>query len=293
MDYSNVTQATLRMPKPLSKGMQQSIMRDIDTPIVVPEINADLPIESVSPEDWIPNPKTAAALGSIALKNVWKQFFKGSPEEYNQVVQALRKSAPKQEAQLRPLNSWDDLLTTEAKTPRKAWQLGAYTQPVDFSGKALRVQASPDLDLGNSYTKQWLGTHFDLSGGAQIPDIISAQKRLAPVQLPEQYLHQGIIQPESKGLIVPDFYANMPGLNYWRQVTNADKPHTAKSLVEALRNKNIDWIAYQNQVEGHVPKTKPQYPAMEGNKLEPKYFGDLQLSNPGITVLNPKIFTPE
>jgi len=65
MDYATVMANALRAPRPASRAMQASVMsKPSEAP---PEINSDLPIESVSPEDWIPNPKTLMAAGAKGL----------------------------------------------------------------------------------------------------------------------------------------------------------------------------------------------------------------------------------
>jgi hypothetical protein len=59
MDYQSILAATLRRPKPQSSELQRSVMSQPSQPD--PEINPDLPLENVSPEDWVPNPKSLVA----------------------------------------------------------------------------------------------------------------------------------------------------------------------------------------------------------------------------------------
>lgn len=60
MNYADIMAAALRQPQPQTRGMQASVMSKPSQPD--PVINEDLPLESVSPEDWIPNPKSVAAM---------------------------------------------------------------------------------------------------------------------------------------------------------------------------------------------------------------------------------------
>jgi len=224
-----------------------------------------------------------AEAGGIPLKSAWAKFFKTNPDNYNAVVAALRKSAPKHEAELQPLNTWDELLSTDRKVPRNKSSLRDYTQTVAPPDVALRVQANPELDLGQSYTKGWLGTHFDTSGGAQIPDVVSNQKRLRPTDLPEQFLHAGIIDPKSRGVVASDFMANMPRLDVWRNVTGSNTAaRNAEELADALRQKDLNWISYPNTFEGHTPAKR--------HNIQTPYaaqFGEVALPNASTTLLTP------
>lgn len=85
MDYATMMRAALQAPRPASRAMQASVMnRPSEAP---PEINADLPLESVSPEDWIPNPKTLLAAGAKGLGAV------GSIAGQQELIKLLRKGA--------------------------------------------------------------------------------------------------------------------------------------------------------------------------------------------------------
>ena len=67
MDYATMMAAALRQPgRAKPNPLQGSVMAQPMSP--APELNADLPIEPVSPEDWIPNPKSVAAAMAAALK---------------------------------------------------------------------------------------------------------------------------------------------------------------------------------------------------------------------------------
>ena len=81
----------------------------------------------------------------------------------------------------------------------------------------------------------------------------------------------------------------MPGLEFWREITGAAKPHNADNLVEALRKKNIDWLAYPNMQEGAARKVNMPYP-QTSNDAPVKSFEELLVSNPSITILNPKAY---
>lgn len=119
MDYATMMRAALQAPRPASRAMQASVMNQPSE--APPEINADLPLESVSPEDWIPNPKTlltglakggagfAAITSKEALREAQKfaSLLKGkerealvhytnteSPWHAGEVNYALRKGLP-------------------------------------------------------------------------------------------------------------------------------------------------------------------------------------------------------
>lgn len=85
MDYQTLLAQSLRQPRPPSAAMRGSVMLKPEEPPV--QINPDLPLESVSPEDWLPNPKslvaalkglgTAGAVGSVASKDGLLKLFHG------------------------------------------------------------------------------------------------------------------------------------------------------------------------------------------------------------------------
>jgi hypothetical protein len=82
MDYQEVLTAALRRPKPLSRGMQSSVMtgsaeQSADPYIGLPT-QQEPGLEQVSPEDFIPNPKSLAAMAAKAAPMLAAGTIKGN-----------------------------------------------------------------------------------------------------------------------------------------------------------------------------------------------------------------------
>ena len=87
LNYQSILAQQLLRPRPVSRLLQNSVMvRPDEAP---PQINPDSPLENVSPEDWIPNPKSLI----MALKGIpilAAGMIKSKPNAWSEsVVRAL------------------------------------------------------------------------------------------------------------------------------------------------------------------------------------------------------------
>lgn len=249
----------------------------------------------------------------LAEEPSFRKFFTGIMEtgknKYNEAVNALRASSPKHEAELAQIDDWNKLLDTPLKTPRSS-RLSEYPDQqlleyiAQYSPNTLRrVQPAQNLELGNSVNPKWLGTHFDASGsGAQLLDIVGAQKRLHPTKLKEQYMVRGELDPASRGILISDYIANTPRATYWSKLLDESPERTSdpRKLVEMLRANNIDWLLYPNKHEGlklqDMLTPPPGLRSPSADDAKETLYGTLEqlrqhTQNPAISVLQPKAFS--
>lgn len=191
-----------------------------------------------------------------------------------------------------PIETWDEFLNERNMVPKDI-NLSDYADLVrakelSDKGYAFRTQRGPGLNIGNSTTPGWIGTHFDLAGGPQALDILSSAKR-TPAQLEDPTLVESVIDPKAKVLVVNDEIVNDPGHVYWAKLLGRDRIFTdERPLQDALRSSGIQGLIYNNIYEGHKNRSWPTELYIE-NKPVSLGAAAWQFGNPGISVLDPNI----
>ena len=181
MNYEQVISAALRKPgRAAPNPLRGSVMALPPEP--APEINADLPIEPVSPEDWVPSPKsiaTALAKGGAALAAItskealqearrYAALLKGkerdavvhytnttSPWHAGEVNYALRKGLPIPADAKEYINTLTDVLrkAPKADTPFEVHR--GMPREAAFTGKRDPgfMSVTTDPDVAQSYAE--------------------------------------------------------------------------------------------------------------------------------------------
>lgn len=161
MNYTDVVTATLRRPgRAKPNPLAGSVMNEPESP--PPALNADLPIEPVSPEDWVPSPKSVAALlakggaalGAITSKEALQEarryasLLKGkeraavehytnttSPWHAGEVNYALRKGLPIPDDAKEYINTLTEILRKAPKSDSTFEVYRGLPREAAFSGK--------------------------------------------------------------------------------------------------------------------------------------------------------------
>ena len=202
-----------------------------------------------------------------------------------------------------PIETWDEFLNERNMVPKDI-NLSDYADLVrakelSDSSLALRTQQGTGLNIGKSNTPSWVGTHFDLTGGPQVLDILSSVKR-TPTQLKDPNLVEAIIDQQAKVLPADDFMVNAPNnifWEYWLGAPTGASRRNAGRLVDMLREQGVQGLVYRNMHEGvNGPKVfdtgrSQLIPEKYARELQPLPLHEvvLQTSNPGISVLDPNI----
>lgn len=219
------------------------------------------------------------------LRALLKMLIGDSPKRLNE--DALRMGNP----DYVPIETWESFLTEKNMVP-KGLHLSSYVNPARLQEPsprlALRSQRGPSLNLGDSATPGWMGTHFDMAGGPQALDILAHAKR-KPTLLEDPHLVEAEIDPRARMLVVNDEIANDPGHAYWAKLLEQDKIfNDERVLQEALKKRGIQGLLYNNTYEGIKSKSWPYSRLHEGKPAD--LDGLLwQFGNPGVSVLDPNI----
>lgn len=202
-----------------------------------------------------------------------------------------------------PIETWDEFLNERNMVPNGVTLSNYANLPraKEFSdqGLALRTQKGTGLNIGNSATPSWLGTHFDLAGGPQALDILAANKR-TPTRLIDPTLVEAVIDQQARVLPVGDFMVNTPNHLFWESWLGAPTGATRRSagrLADMLREQGVQGLVYRNMHEGvngpNVFDTgrSQLIPQKYARELRPLPLHEVvsKTSNPGIAVLDPNI----
>lgn len=219
--------------------------------------------------------------------------------DVNKSMLGMQRKGTKKAADYRELSSWEDFLENEAMLPRGT-RLSSFAEAQNLPlGALLRVQGSPDHNIGNSFTKDWLGTHFDAADGTQVLDILAA-KRPKLAKLPPQWLIEAEINPAAKFLPVSDSVANSIKSPFWSALLDKDGPFTSnRELQEALMSSGVRGLVYPNFHEGKLRNVgmlgpdlglQETIPEKYAKEASPISISELlpQYSNPAVTLFDPR-----
>lgn len=232
-----------------------------------------------------------AAIGG--LRALIENLVGSSPRRLDADAEALLRRGAAEAKDYTPIETWDAFLNERNMVP-KGVNLSDYIDEANlYYAKvdpfmALRSQRGSGLDIGNTQTPGWMGTHFDLTGGPQALDVLSSAKR-TPTQLTEPSLVEARVDPRARVLPVTDEIINDPGHEFWAKLFNEQRIfNDERQLVPRLKEQGIQGLLYNNVFEG-IQNSRVPPGALRA--ASPRTLEDIlrNFGNPSISVLDPNI----